>query len=79
MKFENIGQVNDFLATVEQCEGAVYLKSEDGDVFNLKSRFSQFIAIGELLTNKANELKLVCDRQEDRDRFFEFFKNHLDI
>ena len=79
MNFQNIKQVNDFLATVEQCEGAVYLKSEDGDVFNLKSRFSQYIAIGEILSTKSDELKLVCDLQEDRDKFFEFFKNHHDI
>lgn len=76
MKLQNIKQVNDFLATVEKCEGAVYLKSEEGDVFNLKSRFSRYIAIGELLGNKGDELKLVCDLQEDRDKFFEFFKHH---
>lgn len=76
MNFENITQINDFLAMVEQCEGAVYLKSNDGDVFNLKSRFSQYIAICELLGNNGSELKLVCDRQEDNDRVFEFFKNH---
>lgn len=75
MNFKNMKQVNDFLAIVEKCEGGVYLNSEDGDVFNLKSRFSQYIAIGELLSAKGDELKLVCDHREDWDKFFEFFKN----
>ena len=76
MDFKNMKQINDFLAIVNECEGSVYLKSEDGDVFNLKSRFSQYIALGELLGANGDELKLVCDRREDWDKFFEFFKNH---
>lgn len=79
MNFKNMKQVNDFLAIVEKCEGSVYLNSEDGDVFNLKSRLSQYIAIGELLSARGDELKLVCEHREDWDKFFEFFKNHHDI
>ena len=79
MNFKTMKQINDFLTIVEKCEGGVYLKSEDGDVFNLKSRFSQYIALGELLSTNGVELKLVCDHREDWDKFFEFFKNHRDI
>lgn len=79
MNFKNAKQINDFLAIVDKCNGGVYLKSEDGDVFNLKSRFSKYIAIGELLSTNGVELKLVCDKREDWNKFFEFFKNNRDI
>ena len=48
MKLNNIKDVQKFIETVNACENDVYLKSVEGDVFNLKSSLSQYIAIGRL-------------------------------
>ena len=49
MKLSKIEQVNEFLAIVDSCKGDVTLRSVDGDIFNLKSKLSQYIAIAALL------------------------------
>ena len=33
MRLHNIGEVNDFLETVDRCEGDVWLESVEGDNF----------------------------------------------
>lgn len=45
MKLTKIEQVNEFLSIVDSCKGDVTLRSLDGDIFNLKSKLSQYIAI----------------------------------
>ena len=37
MKLKNIKEVEEFRKVIHACAGDVYLKSQDGDVFNLKS------------------------------------------
>lgn len=49
MKLTKIEQVNEFLSIVDSCKGDVTLRSLDGDIFNLKSKLSQYIAIAALL------------------------------
>ena len=46
MKLRNIIEIEDFRNTVDSCIGSVWLESTDGDKFNLKSKFSQYIALG---------------------------------
>ena len=76
MKLKNIEQVNDFLSTVDSCEGSVWLESEFGDRFNLKSKFSQYVAMAALLGENGEALELYCQLPEDRARFYNFFKEH---
>ena len=56
MKLSKIEQVNEFLAIVDSCKGEVTLRSVDGDIFNLKSKLSQYIAIAALLGQHGDEL-----------------------
>ena len=49
MKLRNIKEVEEFRKVIHTCTGDVYLKSQDGDVFNLKSALSEYIALGQLL------------------------------
>ena len=49
MKLKNIKEVEAFRKVIHDCEGDVYLKSPEGDVFNLKSSLSEYIALGRLL------------------------------
>ena len=79
MRINNINEINDFLCAVKQCSGNVYLTSPEGDKFNLKSEFSQYIALGALLGDKGDYLELFCDNKADETYFFNFFNNHPDI
>ena len=65
MKLSNITDVQKFTAAVNACQGDVYLKSVEGDVFNLKSSLSQYIAIGRLLEESGDSLELFAQSRED--------------
>lgn len=73
MKLTNITLVHRFLAAVGSCQGDVWLESTAGDKFNLKSPFSQYIAIGELLSSHGDELELFCSNSNDEKNFYKFF------
>ena len=76
MKFTRISQVNDFLGVVEDCKGAVWLESPQGDKFMLKSLFSRYIAVGQLISEHGDELELFCQLPEDERKFYKFFNEH---
>ena len=65
MKLSNITDVQKFTAAVNACQGDVYLKSIEGDVFNLKSSLSQYVAIGRLIEESGDSLELFADSRED--------------
>lgn len=72
MKLVNIKEVEQFRKVVHECEGDVYLKSNEGDVFNLKSAMSEYIALGRLLSEQGDSLELFADRREDEARLLHF-------
>ena len=76
MKIGNVSQLNDFIAAVNECKGQVWLESSDGDRFNLKSTFSQYIAFGRLFSEQGDYLELFCSNKEDELIFFDYFKKH---
>ena len=65
MKLSNMTDVQKFTAAVNACQGDVYLKSVEGDVFNLKSSLSQYIAIGRLIEESGDNLELFAQTRED--------------
>ena len=65
MKLNNIKDVQKFIETVNACENDVYLKSVEGDIFNLKSSLSQYIAIGRLIEDASESLELFAQTRED--------------
>ena len=65
MKLTNVKDVEKFIATVNACQNDVYLKSVEGDVFNLKSSLSQYIAIGRLIEESGDDLELFAQTRED--------------
>jgi hypothetical protein len=75
MRLKSINEVNDFLAVVDSCNGDVWLESQYGDRFNLKSKLSQYVAIGALLSDSQEVLELFCSK-EDEDKFFQYFREH---
>ena len=76
MKLKNISEVEGFIATVDSCEGSVWLESIYGDRFNLKSKLSQYVALGALLGANGDDLELFCQLPEDRAKFYQYFKDY---
>ena len=54
MKLQNIQEVEEFRKVVHQCKGRVYLESLEGDIFNLKSAMSEYVALGRLLSEQGD-------------------------
>ena len=79
MKIKKLKQLNNFIAAVNDCEGAVWLISTKGDRYNLKSQFSQYIAWSALLTEQEGNLELFCSNPNDMARFYKFFYNSSEI
>ena len=73
MRLNNMTELQEFLAIVNSCDGAVWLESNDGDRFNLKSNLSQYVALGALLEHEGAELELFCSSREDESKFIKFF------
>lgn len=72
MKLQNIHEVEDFRKVIHQCKNNVYLKSQEGDVFNLKSAMSEYIALGRLLSEQGDSLELFADSREDEALLLKF-------
>jgi hypothetical protein len=79
MKFTNATEVNDFMSTVESCNGTVWLESPVGDKFVLNSVFSRYVAMAALLEDKGEQLELFCQLDEDKAKFFKFFGKHPEV
>lgn len=78
MKLSKV-EINDFRAAVDACHGDVWLESPRGDKYNLKSIFSQYIALDALLSQHGDELELYCALSEDESNFFKFFHEHPEV
>lgn len=76
MKFVRISDFNDFINTVDECKGEVWLESSRGDKYVMKSFFSRHIAIGQLLSEHGDELELFCQLPEDEHKFYKYFDEH---
>ena len=79
MKILNEKELNSFLEAVSKAKGNIFLKSVEGDCFNLKSPLSCYVAIGELLSEHGDELELFCDNRSDEKFFFKFFKENPEV
>lgn len=78
MRLRNVTEINDFMDAVKKTKGSVWLESNQGDRFELKSTLSMYIAIGELISQRGSELELFCSLPEDESYFFNFFSEHKD-
>jgi hypothetical protein len=79
MQLHNLQEVNEFISVVNDCKGNVYMTSQMGDKYNLKSRFSQYVAIGALLEEHGNDLELWCDDEEDKMRMVKWLMKHKNV
>lgn len=76
MKLNNTNEIEAFRSAIKACKGDVWLESSNGDRYNLKSVFSQYIALGAMLSENGEELELFCSLREDEANFFKFFREY---
>ena len=63
-----LGKLIEFAAT---SKGDVLLKTDDGDVLNLKSKLTQLLVLnGSIDWGVIGEVTVVCENQEDETRLF---------
>ncbi len=72
MKIKTLQDVEAFKAAIAKCTGDVYLKSVYGDVYNLKSALTQYVAIAELIRDQNGELELFASNREDEAILIDF-------
>lgn len=76
MKLKNIGEVHDFMDTVDRCRGEVWLTDSDGNRINLKSKLSQYVAVGMLVGERGYDMDLYCEFPEDDAKFYLLVSDH---
>ena len=76
MRLNNIQQVEAFLDAVKLAKGDVWLESQQGDRYNLKSVLVRYIAIGALIEDHKNDLELFCEIKSDEAIFLHFFEEN---
>ena len=70
----NINDLEAFRAAVKQCKGDVILRSIDGtEEFNLKSRLSEFIALGKLADAHGDQYEIFCTNYVDESILLKYF------
>lgn len=79
MRLKNISEIDNFIKVINECTDNVWLESPAGDKFNLKSRFSQYIAIGSLIAVEGDSLELYCSNYEDEARLLKFFDENPNV
>ena len=48
MKVMNIKNLDKFFGVIDQCEGKVELVTKNGDIYNLKSKLSQYVTMAKI-------------------------------
>ena len=76
IKLNNEIKIADFLKAVNTTKSEVWLESEQGDRYNLKSTLSRYIAFGALIENHGTELTIFCANSNDEHLFYNFFDKH---
>lgn len=70
----NINDLDAFRVAVRQCKGDVILRSTDGlEEFNLKSKLSEFIALGKLADTHGDEYEIFCLNRADEAILLKYF------
>ena len=75
MKLHNIAEVEAFQKALDQCQHDVFLTDAEGNKLNLKSKMSQYVAIGELLSQRGEYMELFATTREDEAILLGFFAN----
>ena len=73
MKVMNITNLEKFFGVIDQCEDKVELVTENGDILNLKSKLSQYVAIAKVaFSGKIKEMELITHNPKDAQKIFRY-------
>ena len=65
--------LQDFLTTVDKCEGNVFLETDEGDCLNLKSKLCQIVGLTNLIKGgMIAEAYIRCENPADETKLFRF-------
>ena len=63
----------DFTQIISECEGDVFMVTEEGDRLNLKSKLCQLIGFSTIIQGgTVSEAKIECTNKEDESKLFRF-------
>lgn len=79
MKLTKSTEIDAFREAINACRGDVWLESPNGDRYNLKSLFSQFIALDAMLAENGDDLELFCSIPAEEGHFFKFFREYPEV
>lgn len=72
----DIKDVENFKNVVKQCKGDVIVRHNSrNEEFNMKSLFSEYIGLGQLMSEHGDEYEVFCMNKEDEGTMLEFFCN----
>lgn len=72
-----MSNVEAFQEAINRCSGSVWLEDKtNGDKLDLKSTFSQYLAIGRLIEDQNENLELFARNREDEQIILEFFDTY---
>lgn len=77
MKVMNVTDVDKFFGVIDRCEGKVELVTEDGDIYNLKSKLSQYVSLTKVFFNGAIPvMELVTHSPSDAGKIMHYMMNN---
>lgn len=73
-RLKNVRDINALMQAVRNSKGDVILRSADGtEQFNLKSKLSEYIAIGRLCEQDGDSWEIFCMDKGDEGELLKFF------
>ena len=79
MRIKKDVEIKEFLDVLDKTEGNVWLESDQGDKYNLKSTLSRYVAIAQMIKEEGDQLGLFCDKISDENLFYELFSKYPDM
>lgn len=76
---KDINDVNNFKAAVKKCKGDVIVRhNKRNEEFNMKSLFSEYLGLAELMKDHGDEYEVFCMNPNDTSYLIDFFHNKAD-
>ena len=78
MTLRTVKDIKRFQNAIQQCKDNVWLRSINGQNYNLKSAISQYIGIAKVLSGR-KDLELFTDIKDDEKYFLRMFSAHPEM
>lgn len=77
MKVMNIKDVEKFFGVIDRCEEKVELVTENGDIYNLKSKLSQYVSLTKVFFNDVIPVvELITHSPSDAGKIMHYMMNN---